>query len=188
MAPALPRDVTMQDHDTLARDNLAATSWHAVHSITPHINRSTDYRMQMVPGPTTTDRGLSVSNFGQSQQRQQRQHPHGQPRHSQPQMQAQRTHQLNSKATHSAYWKQNKEAASSAVATLLPHCTADIPLNESQVISITDVAGSLKELVLLALGAKEGDGECVGKLQSALGSEQAVAGLVDFFSDEYEIG
>lgn len=85
--------------------------------------------------------------------------------------------------------KQQKPAgpAGSAVATLLPYCTADVSLNESQVIAVTDIAGSLKELVLLALGAKDGDEECASKLGDAVGSEQAMAGIVDFFSDEFEV-
>lgn len=69
---------------------------------------------------------------------------------------------------------------------LLSCCSAGTPLNETQVIAVTDIAGSLKELVLLALGTKDGDEECVHRLGSALGSEQALAGVVDFFSGEFE--
>jgi hypothetical protein len=83
--------------------------------------------------------------------------------------------------------KPHKPAKGSAVTALLPYCTADVPLNEGQVINVTDVAGSLKELVLLALGAKDGDEDCMHRLRSALGSEQAVAGFVDFFSGEFEV-
>ena len=83
--------------------------------------------------------------------------------------------------------KQHKPAPGSAVTMLLPYCTADTPLNGSQVIAITDVAGSLRELVLLALGAKDGDEECVHRLGSALGSEQAWEGVVEFFSGEFEV-
>lgn len=90
-------------------------------------------------------------------------------------------------ATPHAPSKQHKPAAESTVTKLLPYCTANAPLNESQVIAVTDVAGNLKELVLLALGAKDGDEESASSLVSALGSEQAVADMVDFFSDEYEI-
>ena len=70
---------------------------------------------------------------------------------------------------------------------LLPHCTADSPLNETQVIALSDVAGSLRELVHLALGARDGDEACAGRLGSALGSGQAVCGVVDFFSGEFEV-
>lgn len=83
--------------------------------------------------------------------------------------------------------KQPKAAAGSAVTTLLPYCTAGAPLNEGQVIAITDIAGSLQELALLALGAKDGDEECQRKLESALGSELASCNVLDFFSDEFEI-
>ncbi|KAL1609141.1 hypothetical protein SLS59_001504 [Nothophoma quercina] len=83
--------------------------------------------------------------------------------------------------------KQQQAAATNAVTTLLPYCTADIPLNEGQVIALTDIAGSLKELVLLALGAKDGDSECTSMLEGALGSQQAVSSVLDFFSDEFEV-
>ncbi|KAJ4382899.1 hypothetical protein N0V86_002124 [Didymella sp. IMI 355093] len=46
---------------------------------------------------------------------------------------------------------------------------------------------NLKELVLLALGAKAGDEDCMHRLGSALDSEQTVAGIVDFFSGEFEV-
>jgi hypothetical protein len=52
---------------------------------------------------------------------------------------------------------------------------------------LTDVAGSLKELVLLALGAADGDEECFQMLKSAVDSQEAAAGVADFFSGEYEI-
>lgn len=61
------------------------------------------------------------------------------------------------------------------------------PLNEGEVIAVTDIAGSLKELVLLALQAKDGDDQSVGRLDSALRSEAATAGVVDFFLDEFEM-
>jgi hypothetical protein len=60
-------------------------------------------------------------------------------------------------------------------------------LDESQVISLTDVAGSLQELVLLALGAKDGDEACLNVFLDAMGSDQAVANVVDFFCDEFEM-
>lgn len=60
-------------------------------------------------------------------------------------------------------------------------------MDESQVISLTDAAGSLQELVLLALGAKDGDEACLNVLLEALGSEQAVAEVADFFCDEFEV-
>ncbi|UPX11569.1 uncharacterized protein EKO05_0002168 [Ascochyta rabiei] len=60
-------------------------------------------------------------------------------------------------------------------------------MNEEQVIAVTDVAGSLKELVLLILRAQDGNEECMSRLESALGGEQAAVGVLDFFSDEFAI-
>lgn len=102
-------------------------------------------------------------------------------------MQARPTHQVNAVVAPQSHLKQHKPAVGSAATTLLPYCTADAPLNESQVIAVTDVAGSLKELVLLALGAKDGHEDCMLRLGSALGSEQALVGVVDFFSGEFEL-
>ncbi|KAF1360687.1 hypothetical protein EJ07DRAFT_77840, partial [Lizonia empirigonia] len=102
-------------------------------------------------------------------------------------MQAKPMHQAQSKVAPQLPQKRKSEAVGSAVTILLPYCTTEVPLSEEQVIVMTDVAGSLKELVLLALGAKDGDGECVSRLEGALGSEQATVGVVDFFSDEYEV-
>lgn len=81
---------------------------------------------------------------------------------------------------------QHKQDSGNAVITLLPFCTVDKPLNESQAIALTDAAGSLKELVLLALGAADGDEECSTRLEGAVGGE-AVTGITDFFAAEYEI-
>ncbi|KAF3039309.1 hypothetical protein E8E12_000511 [Didymella heteroderae] len=117
-----------------------------------------------------------------AQQYSQEQHPQQQSHHQRslhPQMQAMA-------APHGPS-KPHKPAAESAVTTLLPYCSADVALNGSQVIAVTDVAGSLKELVLLALGAKNGNEDCMHVLRSALGGEQISAGIVDFFSDEFEV-
>lgn len=108
-------------------------------------------------------------------------------RHGHQYMQAKPMRQAQSKAAPQVPQKRQSEAVGSAVTSLLPYCTTEVPLSEEQVIAVTDIAGSLKELVLLALGAKDGDGECVSRLEGALGSEQATVGVVDFFSDEYEV-
>ncbi|KAF3052007.1 hypothetical protein E8E11_011142 [Didymella keratinophila] len=102
-------------------------------------------------------------------------------------MQERPMHQATAVLASQSRSKQHKPAAVSAVKTLLPHCTADIPLNDAQVIAVTDVAGNLRELVLLALGAKDGDEDCMHRLGSALGSEQALEGVLDFFSGEFEV-
>jgi hypothetical protein len=59
-------------------------------------------------------------------------------------------------------------------------------LTQNQVIALSDVAGSLKELVLLALGAAASDEVCVDKLGCAVGSETA-SNIMEFFVDEWEV-
>jgi hypothetical protein len=60
------------------------------------------------------------------------------------------------------------------------------PLNEAQVVALSDVVGSLRELVLLALSAASGDRGSVEKLEGAVG-QQAAMGIIEFFADEWEI-
>jgi hypothetical protein len=60
------------------------------------------------------------------------------------------------------------------------------PLNETQVIALSDVVGSLRELVLLTLSAASGDRDSVEKLEGAVG-QQAARGIMEFFVDEWEI-
>ncbi|KAF1932184.1 uncharacterized protein M421DRAFT_89531 [Didymella exigua CBS 183.55] len=161
----------------------SASSQHAAYGAQTQLDSPADYRPQMVPFNGRNGHS-QPSSQGHHQQRvppqqwrqQQSQHP---------QIRARPMHPANAMAPH-APAKQHKPAGGSAVTTLLPYCTADVPLNESQVLAVTDVAGSLKELVLLALGAKDGGAECASRLRSALGSEQAVAGILDFFSGEFE--
>jgi len=69
---------------------------------------------------------------------------------------------------------------------LLPYCTTESSLNEAQVIALSDVVGSLKELVLLALCAASGDMGSMQKLEGAVG-QQSAANIVDFFAYEWEI-
>jgi len=69
---------------------------------------------------------------------------------------------------------------------LLPYCTTESSLNEAQVIALSDVVGSLKELVLLALCAASGDMGSMQKLEGAVG-QQSAANIVNFFADEWEI-
>ncbi|KAF2001150.1 hypothetical protein P154DRAFT_392891, partial [Amniculicola lignicola CBS 123094] len=74
-----------------------------------------------------------------------------------------------------------------AVMDLLPFCTTDQerPLSKEQVIGLSDVAGSLKEVVLLALRASV-DGEAARVLEEAVGKER-VASVVEFWADEYVV-
>ncbi|KAF2626798.1 hypothetical protein BU25DRAFT_491736 [Macroventuria anomochaeta] len=182
LAPAR-KDPATYDHTTPpVNAPLAPKLQHAVHDAGSQIDGPADHRPQMVPFATRNDYRQPVNHF---QQQQQQGHRHYQ--YQYPQMQDRPVHHVHSTAAPHLPSKQQETAAGSAVTTLLPYCTAEVPLNESQVIAVTDVAGSLKELVLLALRAKDGDEECVGRLEGALGSEQALAGIVDFFSDEFEI-
>ncbi|KAI4648858.1 uncharacterized protein J4E79_009930 [Alternaria viburni] len=73
-----------------------------------------------------------------------------------------------------------------AVNDLLPYCTTEPPLSQAQVIALSDVVGSLKELVVLALGAASGVPGSMKKLEGAVGSQAAV-NIVEFFADEWEI-
>jgi hypothetical protein len=58
-------------------------------------------------------------------------------------------------------------------------------LSEKETIALTDVAGSLQELVVLALRAKE-DNEVWAVFEAAVGRDVAV-GVVDFWSAEYPV-
>jgi hypothetical protein len=51
---------------------------------------------------------------------------------------------------------------------------------------MSDIAGSLKEVMLLALQAKT-DERVARNLVRAVGQETA-SGIVEFFSDEFEVG
>lgn len=74
----------------------------------------------------------------------------------------------------------------SAVHDLLPFCTIGAPLNEAQVIALSDVVGSMKELALLCLCAASGDQRSVSKLANAVGSDVAI-NIVEFFTEEWEV-
>jgi hypothetical protein len=82
--------------------------------------------------------------------------------------------------------RQPARAIGNAVNDLLPYCTTEPPLGEAQVIALSDVAGSLRELVVLALGATSGTAGCMEKLDGAVG-RQAAANIAEFFADEWEI-
>ncbi|XP_014556346.1 hypothetical protein COCVIDRAFT_100055, partial [Bipolaris victoriae FI3] len=82
--------------------------------------------------------------------------------------------------------RQQSHTTGNTVHDLLPYCTTEPLLNEAQVIALSDVVGSLRELVPLALAAAAGDERSLRKLESAVGKRDAV-GLVEFFVDEWEI-
>jgi hypothetical protein len=73
-----------------------------------------------------------------------------------------------------------------AVTDILPFCTTEPPLSQEQVISLSDIVGSLKELALLALEAATGDTGCVAKIEAAVGAH-TTANIVDFFVGEWEV-
>jgi hypothetical protein len=82
--------------------------------------------------------------------------------------------------------KQYARTPKSAINDILPYCTAELPLTQDQVIGLSDIAGNLKEVMLLALHAKVD--ECFARhLVRAVG-QRAATGIVDFFSDEFEVG
>jgi hypothetical protein len=74
----------------------------------------------------------------------------------------------------------------SAVTDILPYCTTEPPLRQEQIIALSDIAGSVKELVLLALGAEAGDAVCAGKMEGAVGAE-TTGSIVEFFAAEWEV-
>jgi hypothetical protein len=82
--------------------------------------------------------------------------------------------------------RQQSQLTGSTVRDLLPYCTTEPPLNEAQVIALSDVVGSLRELVPLVLAAASGDVDSVDKLENAVG-QRAAANIIEFFVDEWEI-
>ncbi|KAF9735817.1 hypothetical protein PMIN06_002181 [Paraphaeosphaeria minitans] len=81
--------------------------------------------------------------------------------------------------------KPNNHSAKSAYRDLLPYCTADTLLTEQQVVRLSDVAGSLREVVVLAVRARM-DERAAGVLREALG-EGGARGVVEFWEEEFEI-
>ena len=173
----------MHKHYTPVPTPRASTSRQPMPAGRTQANAPANSRPHMLP-PTTRHNPNQPAMHSHQQQWQQpppllHQQPRAQPRHPP-------SHHIRTTAAAHAPSTQQK-TPESIVTKLLPHCTVERPLDESQVISLTDAAGSLQELVLLALGAKDGDEACLNVFLEALGSEQAVAGVVDFFCDEFEV-
>ena len=82
--------------------------------------------------------------------------------------------------------RQQPRVSGNAVTDLLPYCTTGPPLRQDQVIALSDVVGSLKELVLIARGAAAGQDGCEKKLIDAVGVDTA-SNVVGFFMDEWEM-
>jgi hypothetical protein len=77
-------------------------------------------------------------------------------------------------------------APKNAITDILPYCTTEPPLREEQVIALSDVVGSVKELVLLAVGTAAGDIVCADRMEAAVGA-QTTGGIVEFFAGEWEV-
>ena len=75
----------------------------------------------------------------------------------------------------------------SAVMDLLPYCTTQTKLlGRAEVISFSDVAGSFREVVSLALGASGVEDEEMGGLEGALGPDGA-KGVREFWRNEWVV-
>lgn len=68
---------------------------------------------------------------------------------------------------------------------LLPWCTSDGRLRDDQAIALSDVGGSLKEIMLVALAAVVDEGARDG-IERAVGSA-AAATVIEFWNEEYAV-
>ncbi|KAF2468254.1 uncharacterized protein BDR25DRAFT_316369 [Lindgomyces ingoldianus] len=75
------------------------------------------------------------------------------------------------------------QVTATAVMDLLPFCTSQTQLDNELLIRLSDVAGSLKEIVLLALGGAI-DSCMRSTLERAVGPDVS-AGIIEFWSDEW---
>jgi hypothetical protein len=118
---------------------------------------------------------VTRNNYGQTAApRSFPQHHH----HSQPARQARNIQSVPSPP------RQQTRGTGNAFSDLLPYCTTEPPLNEAQVIALSDVVGCLRELVLLALGAASGDVGGMEKLERAVG-QQAALRIAEFFAENW---
>ena len=173
----------MHNHYTPVTTSRTSTSRQPVPNSRTQGDAPAAYRPHMLT--PTTRHNPNQPAMQSHQQQWQQPHPilHQQPR-AQPRLPPSR-HIHNAAAVHAP--STQHKTPESIVTKLLPYCTIERPLDESQIISLTDAAGSLQGLVLLALGAKDGDEACLNVFLDALGSDQAVSGVLDFFCDEFEV-
>jgi hypothetical protein len=82
--------------------------------------------------------------------------------------------------------RQHSRITKNAATDILPYCTTEPPLRDDKVIALSDTVGSMKELVLLALGAAEGDRSSSDRLAGAVGAVTA-SSIVEFFVGEWEV-
>jgi hypothetical protein len=95
-------------------------------------------------------------------------------------------HQTNHRTTSQVAPPQQTHTPKNAVTEILPYCTTEPPLGQDQGIALSDVVGSIRELVLLALGAAGGDVDSVGRMEDAVGPE-ITKNIVEFFAEEWEV-
>lgn len=81
--------------------------------------------------------------------------------------------------------RSSRSSVLNAATDLLPWCASHGRLSREQVIGLSDVAGNMKEVVLLALSAGV-DESAKTKLERALGDEAAF-GIIEFWGNEYAI-
>jgi hypothetical protein len=106
---------------------------------------------------------------------------------AQPQHQCQgHPHQALIHTTPQLLLHQQTHLPESAATDILPYCTTEPPLRQEEVIALSDVAGSVKELVLLALGVAAGDVACAEKMEGAVGTD-ITGNIVEFFAEEWEV-
>lgn len=84
-----------------------------------------------------------------------------------------------------AQQKKQTPAVANVPMDLLPYCTTNMQLSNEQIVALSDVAGNWKEIVLLSLAAAV-DESARADMEHAVGRE-AVAGVVDFWSDEWVV-
>lgn len=101
-------------------------------------------------------------------------------------VQQQRQKQVPSRSSTQTRPHQEKQGPRSVITDVLPYCTTEPPLTQEQVIALSDIAGSVKELVLLALTAAAGDCASTENIVAAVGQNTA-NNIIDFFIDEWEV-
>ncbi|KAL5115293.1 hypothetical protein ACEQ8H_006805 [Pleosporales sp. CAS-2024a] len=81
---------------------------------------------------------------------------------------------------------QKNDGPANVVTDMLPYCTTEPPLKQEQVIALSDAVASIRELVILALGAAGEEQACRDVIAEAVGVETA-RNIVDFFAEEWEV-
>jgi hypothetical protein len=174
--------VEMHTSDAAGQTNITAYD--------PQIDGSVDYYQRSLPANLRNDIGHASQPRNTYQHQHQGQHQHQHRTQSHSQHQAPTLHRQQHAPTSAPSQvppppRPDSRATASTVTTLLPYCTTGPSLRQDQVIALSDIVGSLKELVLLVQGAATGDAKCEEKLVGAVGTETA-SNIVRFFVDEWE--